>query len=185
MNEQKKKKYLNEADYEKILNDKLVFGKTGTAIAKEIGCGDTSVFNVLSVFQAVRDNNWARCVEMIYKRYPIDMFNWAAKKLGVELPKDIANAYSYVHSPRAEEEPQEQPTNVQPASRSDNTALYLTRLIEELAKLNENMAQLMDTVIPKYAEDQRSATMKVASVLCAKIQPVADNIDVIKRELVK
>lgn len=180
MEEKKTRKIMTETDYEKVITDKLIFGKTAEKIASEIGIGVTSVFNLLGVFAAVKDNNWPRCVELIEKGMTVNMFEWSAKKLMIDLPPEVKAA-----SDRRYNKKQEEAKTPVAAQKPDNTALYLGRLIEELAKLNENMTQLMDTVIPKYAEDQRSATMKVASVLCAKIQPVADNIDAIKRELTK
>ena len=180
------RKMLTESDYERIVTSKLIFGRTAKDIAKDIGCCDTSVFNLLAAFAAVREQNWERAVEMIYKRYPFDMFVWSAKRLGCELPDDVKKAYDNLRYPgktvaaKAAEEPEAPKPCVK-----DNGIIYLTRLIEELTKLNENMEALMDTVIPKYAEDQRSATIKVASVVCNKLQPLIDNVDTIKRELCK
>lgn len=180
------RKMLTEKDYETIITLRFVFGRAGTDIAKEIGCSETSVFNVLAVFSAVREQKWERCIEMLYKRYPYEMFVWAAKRLGCELPDDVKKAYDNLRNPgKAVAAKAAEETEAPKACVKDNSIIFLTRLIEELAKLNENMEALMDTVIPKYAEDQRSATIRVASVVCNKLQPLIDNVDTIKRELCK
>lgn len=153
------KQQIKDEIYEKIITDRLVLGKTPEAIADEIGFGRTSVYNTVSVFGAVRDCDWNRCVAMIENQgFPIAPFIWAARRLGIELPEIVTSAYELRTKKREEaqkkaEESKKKAEEAEIEKATDNTALYLCKVLQALNKQNELLEQLLDTVIPHWAND--------------------------------
>lgn len=151
------KQVIKDDIYERIITDRLVLGKSPDTIAEEIGFGKTSVYNTVTVFSAVRDCDWNRCVAMIENQnFPIAPFTWAARRLGIELPDAVTDAYETRAKKRAEAQKQAEAQKTETKKEEpapDNSALCLLKILEQLNRQNELLEQLLDTVIPHWAND--------------------------------
>lgn len=155
------KQQIKDEVYERIITDRLVLGKKVETIAEEVGFGTTSVWNAIKVFNAVRDCDWNVCIALIENQnFSIAPFTWAAKRLGIELPEAVTDAYEAHLKNRAEErlkekeqKQKEEEAEAVKAVQSDNSALYFIKILEALNKQNELLEQLLDTVIPHWAND--------------------------------
>lgn len=160
-----------ESILEQIVTDYFVLGKSQTQIAADRNVGATTVLNVIRSFEAVKTDNWDECIRLYSVGVSASNIQWAAKWLSKELPENVANALT---DSRKRDVPP-------PATSSEkNENVYLIRVLEELAKHNELMQQLIDVVIPKYTEDLRNATMKNAVILCNKFQHTIDDVSGMK-----
>lgn len=149
---------IKDDTYDRIITDRLVFSKTISAIAEENGLGETSVSNTLAVFNAVRDGDWNRCIALIEnQRFPLAPFIWAARKIGIELPACVTDAYDNLSKQRARQKAEEaektETIKTAPVIAEKNDALYFIKILEALNKQNELLTQLLDTVIPHWVND--------------------------------
>lgn len=182
--------------YEKIVTDRLVFGKPVSQILKEIDCSNTFVFNTLAVFNATKEQDWNRaCAIIANQAVPLSAFEWAAGRLGVELPPILSQVYEErkarirerdkvrAQQKKAGEQQAEQPPvqekSEQPV-KEDNTALYLIKILEALAKQNELLEQLMDVVIPKNVQDVKDSLNANGDMLRDGVKNCEDKLEGIK-----
>ena len=148
-----------ETVMEQIVTDYFVFGKSQAQIATELEIGTTTVLNIVRAFDAVKKEDWEECIRLFGVGASASNIQWAAKRLGKELPENVSAAIASKREKAA-------PAPVTSSEKNEN--VYLIRVLEELAKQNELLQQLIDVVIPKYTEDLRTATMKNAVVICNK-----------------
>ena len=80
--------------YERIVSSRYVFGKTYIQIGKENGVSDAFAIYTCQAFEAVKKKDWDKAKEMISnKGQSYLLFDWSAKKLGIDLPPDILQTY--------------------------------------------------------------------------------------------
>lgn len=180
--------------YEKIVTDRLVFGKPAKQIAQELERKETVVFNVLDAFGVVKEQDWNRAIALLTNQYfPISVFNWAGERLGVELPPSLEAAYKQrceknakISRERyAKQKGKETPPPVeappQPVERKeDNTVLYLLELLKAVKEGNELLSQLMDAVIPKYVADMKDNVNANCDTLFNQLKDNGDKLEVVK-----
>ena len=75
-------KGLTEQDYESIVTEKFVFGKTVKQIAAEHGLSESAVGFVTRGFQNVRDGKWDPIITDLKGGQNIKIHEWAAKSMG-------------------------------------------------------------------------------------------------------
>lgn len=182
--------------YEKIITDRLVFGKPIKQITAELECSNTFVFNVVNVFNATKEQDWNRAQALIANQaIPLMAFEWAAERLGVKLPpilsqvyeerkarireRDKAKTQQKKDSVQPEEQPKK-PEGEQKAEKSDNTGLYLIKILEALAKQSELLEQLMDVVIPKNVQDVKDSLNANGDMLRDGMKNCEDKLEGIK-----
>ena len=185
---------MNAEQYEKIVTDRLVFGKPAKQIAQEIERKESVVFNVLDAFGVVKEQDWNRGIALLTNQnFPISVFNWAGEKLGVELPPSLESAYKQrcEKSAKASREryakqkdkevppPVEAPTKPV-EKKEDNTVLYLLELLKAVKEGNELLSQLMDAVIPKYVADMKDNINANCDTLFNQIKDNGDRLEAIK-----
>ena len=182
--------------YEKIITDRLVFGKPIKQITAELECSNTFVFNVVNVFNATKEQDWNRAQALIANQaVPLMAFEWAAERLGVKLPPILSQVYeerkarirerdrAKTQQKKDDVQPEEQPQKPeceQKAEKSDNTGLYLIKILETLAKQNELLEQLMDVVIPKNVQDVKDSLNANSDMLRDGIKDCKDTLEGIK-----
>lgn len=185
---------MNTADYDKIVTDRLVFGKPAKQIAEEIGRKDSSVFNVVSAFNAVKDQDWNRCIALVTNQgLPLSLMSWAGERLGIEIPPSVAAAYEerkkaaaqLSREAYAKQKGKETPPPVeappQPVERKEgNTVLYLLELLKAVKEGNELLSQLMDAVIPKYVADMKDNVNANCDTLFNQLKDNGDKLEVVK-----
>lgn len=191
---------MTREDYEKIVTERLVYGKPATKIAEELGRKDTVVFNVLNAFNITKEQDWPRAIATLTNQnFPLSVFTWAGEKLGIDLPPSLEIAYNnrLAHAKKAQAErenakkaenavaqqrdviPAAQPEPPKP-EKQDNTALYLLRLLEAINQQNELLSQLMDAVIPKYVADMKDNVNANCDCLFNQIKDNGDRLEAIK-----
>lgn len=184
---------MNTEMYEKIVTDALVFGKPVKQIAVELERKDTVVFNVLSAFNATKEQDWDRAVTLLTtQNFPLSVFTWAGDKLGIELPPSLEVAYKQrceraaamsrerYAKQKAEKEPAPEPVHEPEPKKDDNTALYLIKLLEAVNRQNELLEQLYDVVIPKWTGDMKDNVNVNADMLNQSLKRIDDKLEAIK-----
>lgn len=193
-------KLMNAEKYEKIVTDRLVFGKPAKQIALELEIGETAVFTALSAFTDVKEGNWNHAIAMVENQnVPIGLFRWAGERLGIELPKALEAAYNqrlvkmaqYNREKRAKQKADEAPapaveSEEEPApeppkpEKPDNTSLYLLKMLEAINQQNELLSQLMDAVIPKYVGDLKDNVNANCDSLFNQIKDNGEKLEAVK-----
>lgn len=186
-------KPMNNELYEKVVTDRLVFGKPAEQIAKDIERTDSTVYCVVKAFEAVRDQDWGRAIEQLSNHNtPLSPYEWAAKKLGIELPASLGTAYEErmrkaatakreLKERRAQQEAEKATEPIKEAPKpEDNTALYLLKLLEAVNKQNELLEQLYDVVIPKWTGDIKDNINCNCDVLSQSLKRIDDKLEAIK-----
>ena len=193
-------KLMNAEKYEKIVTDRLVFGKPAKQIAAELEIGESAVFTTLSVFNIVKEQDWNRAIAMVSNQNtPIGLFKWAAERLGVEIPPSLEAAYNQRlakmaqlnrekrakqkadEAPAPTVEPEEEPKPEPPKpEKPDNTSLYLLKMLEAINQQNELLSQLMDAVIPKYVGDLKDNVNANCDSLFNQIKDNGEKLEAVK-----
>jgi len=193
-------KNMNAEQYEKIVTDRLVFGKPAKQIAAELGIGETAVFTTMSAFNDVKEQNWSHALAMLTNQnVRIGLFEWASERLGIELPQSLTAAYNQRlakmaqfnrerrarqkagEAPEPAVEPEEEPTPEPPKpEKPDNTSLYLLKLLEAINQQNELLSQLMDAVIPKYVADIKDNVNANCDSLFNQIKDNGEKLEAVK-----
>jgi len=186
-------KQLNSELYEKVVTDRLVFGKPAAQIAKEIERTDSTVYCVVKAFETVRDQDWDMAIEQLSNHNtPLSPYEWAAKKLNIELPASLGTAYEErmrkaatakrdLKERRATQETEKATEPIKEVPKpEDNTALYLLKLLEAVVKQNELLEQLYDVVIPKWTGDMKDNVNVNADMLNQSLKRIDDKLEAIK-----
>ena len=198
---------MNTEMYEKIVTDRLVFGVPISKIAKEVERNTTSVRCVVDAFQGVRDDNWERCAFLIDKeKIPLSVFNWAAEKLGKQLPQALETVYDERKARHREYKAQRQmcqknesaPELTTPAielaatpehsqmpqpiesEKKGSLDLYFIKLLEAVNRQNELLEQLYDVVIPKWTGDIKDNINCNSDVISQSLKRIDDKLEAIK-----
>ena len=193
-------KLMNAEKYEKIVTDRLVFGKPAKQIAAELEIGESAVFSTLSVFNIVKEQDWNHALAMLTNQnIRIGLFEWASERLGIELPQSLTAAYNQRlakmaqlnrekrakqkadEAPAPTVEPEEEPKPEPPKpEKPDNTSLYLLKLLEAINQQNELLSQLMDAVIPKYVGDLKDNVNANCDSLFNQIKDNGEKLEAVK-----
>ena len=181
--------------YDKIITDRLVFGKTVKQIMEEQECSNTFVFNILAVFNATKEQDWNRAQALIANQnVPLSAFEWAAERIGVTLPPILSQVYEErkkrirekaknEYSKTAEIPARAIPdpeTAVSEHPKPDNSGLYMIKLLEAINKQNELLEQFMDVVVPKYIQDLKDSINANSDMLRDGIKDCKDTLEGIK-----
>lgn len=189
-------KPLNAELYEKIVTDRLVFGKPAAEIARSLEKNVVSVSAVVQAFEGVRDSDWDKCIQVInaYKA-PLSLFTWAAERLDAELPPTLEAAYEerkarkreydlqkrqQAEQPKAPPAPAPEPEPEPEPKKEDNTGLYLIKLLEAVNRQNELLEQLYDAVLPKWVGDLKDNVNCNSDVLSQSLKRIDDKLEAIK-----
>lgn len=144
----------NSDTYERIITERLIFGKSSKVIAEEIGAGRSSVDAIVYGFQAVKAGDWDKVCSMIKgNSCAFGYIQWAAKKCGVELPEAVIQAQENRYKPEQEEKPAPPPPAPAAPDHWEEEKLLLQTLIGAVKQQNELLEQLYDVVLPKWVGD--------------------------------
>lgn len=156
--ENKRRKPTTEEEFDKVLLH-YSFGYDPKQMATKFDLNVGTCQRICKAYEIVKAKDWKEAEQYIKYGYAFKFLDWAATKMGVEIPKELSDMSSELNrmkneaqrgryaSEKEAPEPVKEPTAVQ------NENLYLCKVLEALAKQNELLEQLMDVVIPKYAVD--------------------------------
>lgn len=193
---------LKEQDFEKIITDRLIFNRKNEDIAKDIGCGVSTVTAVTQMFKLVKTQDFEH-IRTIMKTNTgrIGQLKWAAKKLNIEIPDDV---FSAREEHLAKQQAQRDMTldefvKAQPLEESKevieelktapviaeknaekNDVLYFIKILEALHKQNELLEQLCDVVIPHWMCDLKDNINTNTDVTCERLKNMEQTLDGIK-----
>lgn len=135
------------------------FGMSNTKSAEKLGISATSVGAYLQAFDAIKDEDWAKCCNLIVSyNIGIEFFNWAAQKQGKTVPPILLSAYEKykddrrkknIEAAKAKENDKQTPA----AQGGDELKILVSQLLAEQRKTRELLETLIDVVIPKYVID--------------------------------
>jgi len=169
---------LKEADFDKIITDRLVFGKKTEDVAKEMNCGATTISNVVQMFKLVKEQDFDKVATLIRKGGSVTQLKWAANKLGVAIPESVfAQNEPSEKEKKSLEEFSKAPVEV---IKTENDALYFIKILEALHKQNELFEQLCDVVIPHWAADLKDNQNANADLVCNRLATAEKLLDCIK-----
>lgn len=175
------RRVMNEEDYEKIITGKLIFNKTATQIAEELGVGETSVFNVAGAFATVQHKDWPKAIVLIRdKGYSVAMFQWACKRLGYEMPRELQQAADERAEEIRKKYVQKQAVQKQVEQKSEpskNDGICMLKILEALNEQNELLRSLIDVVIPKYVVDMKENNNVNADMLNQSLKACQDKLE--------
>lgn len=158
-------KRLTTDQMERVLSARLLEGKSATETAKRLGVSVGIVSAITRTFEAVKDDDiggLARRLETDSSATrPIVEFCFA--KLGLQVPQPVEEALA-IRAQHIRERLCPKPTAPEPkkpiiqpeiTEEQANETVFFTRILQEMMRLNENLEQLMDVVIPKYCGDMK------------------------------
>lgn len=181
-------KNLTQQELDSILFHRAL-GLSYKQIAEKLEISEQSAQNVIDAFEAVKEEDWARCCNLIVKRVMgIKAFRWAADRLGKEIPQVVETAYQEDLDKRNEanaKKKAEAPLPAAPPAAGVNEQVFFQRILEEMMRRNELLEQLMDVVLPKYAADLKDNINANSDVLCGEIRKCAELLDTINVKLRK
>lgn len=181
------RKTMTKADYEKIINGRLIFGKSVGKVAEEIDCGEDTVTAVTNAFTACQRRDWKRAAELIEKRrQSLDMFAWCCEKLEIEMPRELRDAYERAceanrqYNLARNQKKAAVKQEPDPPAPATNDALYFCKLLEALNRQNELLTQLMDVVLPKWIGDLKENNNVNTDLLNKQLQLIDQKVECIK-----
>lgn len=156
--------------------------KGPTEIANLLGISRHSVSAINMAFALIREESWEELAKRIqndiHMTKPIVFY--CAKRLGKQFPTIVESAIG-VRDQKIREKTQKRRSekektifqesldldNHQSESpkEENNEQVFFCRVLEELMRLNENVEQFMDVVIPKYVVDLKDCINANADVL--------------------
>ena len=144
----------NADTYERIITERLVFGKSSKAIADELGAGRSSVDAIVYGFNAVKAGDWDKVCGMIESNAcAFSYIQWAAQKCGTEIPDMVVQAQENRYKPKQDPPPAQAPAPAAAPDHWEEEKLLLQTLIGAVKQQNELLEQLYDVVLPKWVGD--------------------------------
>lgn len=170
----RKAKLLPE-DWEKIILHHT-FGKSNSEIAEIIGVTDQAISRTIRVFDYVKAEEWDKLCE-VHRINNVSgkLMEWCAEKTGKTIPEDIKGRLEDIARDWRMKDAQRlkaTPEAKQP-DENGNEDLYMIKILERLAKLEEEHEQLMDVVIPKYINDLKDNINANTDVTCERLKEIA------------
>lgn len=191
---------ITKENLEQIVFRVFVLGQDRTHVSKTMGIGLSTVTAAAKSFELMRDGNMEQLALAIYSdpgHYSGKMIAQVASTLGIDVPECVSEALEDLRQKRdikrqakkAEklilqtevvEEQEEQPEPVKEMPAEKNETLYFCRLLEEMARQNELMEQLMDVVIPKYIADLKDNLNVNFDTVTQSLKRAEDTLEGIK-----
>lgn len=182
MDENKRKKPRME-DFQAIIQ-MIERGSNYKEASLATGFGAEYVQRLLRNYKSWWEQDWSKLVrEAETGHFRRDFCEFCEQKTGIATPKEIKQAIrarldndprkKAPDAPEVEEpKPKDAPT--------DNTGLYLCKMLEALAKQNELLEQLMDVVIQKHVSDIKDNINGNSDIMHGEVVKIAQTLDAIK-----
>ena len=161
-------KRMTTEQMEKILSVHFLEGKNLMETGAACGVSSSSAAAVVTAFKQVRAEDYETLAKNIaaYSNYTRPVVEFAFAKTGKKIPEIIDTAFDIWYAKtkerdRAKENPTPEPAKPIPVKKAEiteeqaNETVFFTRILQEMMRLNENLEQLMDVVIPKYCGDMK------------------------------
>lgn len=180
-------KKLGPAEWEQIVMNR-VYGMSNAKNSEAVGVSTASITSTLAAFDAVKEQDWAKCCNIIVTYDTgIEVFNWAGQKTGRQIPPIIQQSYEKWREERRKQNldalktKEEQEKKPEPAKADqDKAALMLARMTAAIEKQNELLESLLDVVIPKYVGDLKDNINVNCDVLNQTAKSCDDKLEAIK-----
>lgn len=193
------KNAITKENLDQIVFRVFVLGQDRKLVSQSMGFGLSTVTAAAKAFELMRKGEMeqlARTVHTDPGHYSEKMITQVASMLGIEVPECVADALRDLRKKREvkrqatkaeklilQTQVVEEPTPAQPvkeAPEAKNETLYFCRILEELARQNELMEQLMDVVIPKYIADLKDNLNVNFDTVTQSLKRAEDTLEGIK-----
>lgn len=159
-------KRMTTEQMEKILSVHFLEGKNLTETGAACAVSSSSAAAVVTAFKQVRAEDYETLAKNIAANgnYTRPVVEFAFAKTGKKIPEIIDTAFDIRDAKtkerdRAKKNPTPEPEKpiIQPKITDEqaNETVFFTRVLQEMMRLNENLEQFMDVVIPKYCGDMK------------------------------
>ena len=159
-------KRMTTEQMEKILSVHFLEGKNLMETGAACGVSLSSASSVVTAFKLARAEDYEALAKNITLNgnYTRPAVEFAFAKTGKKAPEIIDQAFNIRDAKlrardiaRKQQAPEPQKPVIQPEITDEqaNETVFFTRILQEMMRLNENMEQLMDVVIPKYCGDMK------------------------------
>ena len=159
-----------------IITRFMVFGESRAHIAESYEVTDQAIGKLIITFNLVKVQDWDAIIDRLRKGLSnMPHVVWAINRLHIvcptELMQQLQDAYEIACSRKKTQRLKKGTESEQPVvETSDNTGLYLLKILEALNRHNELMEQLMDVVLPKYIGDIKDNVNANADVLSGHLK---------------
>lgn len=183
-------KKLTPADWDAILLNRA-YGMNNQKSALALETSTTSVSATLQAFDAVRDEDWTKCCNLIVSYdMGLEVYQWAAQKQGKTIPPIIAQSYEKWKEDRRKknlEAVKAKEEAAKPAAQmgGTDTEIVLKELLKAQRKTNELLESLLDVVIPKYVGDLKDNVNLNCDVINQTVKGCEDRLEAVKLGLRK
>ncbi|MDO4861725.1 MAG: hypothetical protein Q3984_03555 [Eubacteriales bacterium] len=161
-------KRMTTEQMEKILSVHFLEGKNLTETGAACAVSSSSAAAVVTAFKMVRADDYETLAKSIVPNgnYTRSVVEFAFAKTGKKIPEIIDAAFDIRDAKtkerdRAKKNPTPEPAKPIPVKKAEitdeqaNETVFFTRILQEMMRLNENLEQFMDVVIPKYCGDMK------------------------------
>lgn len=161
-------KRMTTEQMEKILSVHFLEGKNLTETGAACAVSSSSAAAVVTAFKQIRAEDYETLAKNIAANgnYTRPVVEFAFAKTGKKIPEIIDTAFDIRDAKtkerdRAKKNPTPDPAKPIPVKKAEiteeqaNETVFFTRILQEMMRLNENLEQLMDVVIPKYCGDMK------------------------------
>jgi len=159
-------KRMTTEQMEKILSVHFLEGKNLTETGTVCAVSSSSAAAVVAAFKMVRADDYETLAKSIVPNgnFTRPVVEFAFAKTGKKIPEIIDTAFDIRDAKTKERDlakknqaPEPKKPIIQPEITDEqaNETVFFTRILQEMMRLNENLEQLMDVVIPKYCGDMK------------------------------
>lgn len=176
--------------YEAIMTKHLIFGQSRESIAEQFGISTRMVTSVTMIFKYLKEGEYQTIADriMTQKNYTDGIVYWACEALGIEVPAVIEKAMK----DRSEKQLSVKASEKVPAAEAPapeapekketgNECVYFCRILEELTRTNELLAQLLDASLPHFAADLKDAINANSDQVFGQIKRTTDLVETCAR----
>lgn len=171
------KKKLDNKTIEQILYCKMILDKSDEETAEACDVGRATVSTIVRIFKAVKADNWETIVRVAESMVSsLDAVRAIAEGQGKEVPSYVVEAFLNRNKKL------ETPVVLEPVKEpvTDNSGLYMVKVLEALHAQNELLAQLCDVVIPHWVADLKDNANANADSLGQRLDQIVALLDGIK-----
>lgn len=155
----------------------MILDKSDEETAEACNVGRATVCAIVRIFKAVKADNWETIVRVAESMLSsIDAVRAIAEGQGKEVPSYVVEAFLNRNKKL------ETPVVLEPVKEpvTDNSGLYMVKVLEALHAQNELIAQLCDVVIPHWVADLKDNANANADSLGQRLDQIVALLDGIK-----
>ena len=176
-------KKITENTIDQILLYKMVMGKSSKETALTSGTSENTVNVLIRAYNSIKDENWTDICTLAERgNTSLATIEYLARVLEKMVPICVLDAYrernkkySNIMRKKRGSVPE-----TAPEISTDNTGLYLIKILEALTAQNELLTQLCDAVIPHWTVDLKENINANSDVIGQRLDNMVQILDGIR-----